>query len=471
MMLSRRRLLELAGASSASLFLSHALGGCAAPAPAGPWWTSGNYGPVEGEIDAVDLAVEGSLPPELRGVFLRNGPNPVAGSSSFWFFGDAMLHGVRLEGGRAVWYRNRYIRTLPYTSGASARGDVSLLANYANTALVRHAGRTLALYEGGLPTEITTSDLGTVGEHDFAGALRGPMGAHPKIDPVTGEMVFIGYSPFAPYLTVHHVDAGGALVRSEPITIPGGRMIHDFQLTERNVILFDLPVVFDLEAAETDGFPFRWSPELGARLGVMPRSGGDADVSWIEVDPFYMFHSLNAWDDGDRVVLLGARHDHMWANGPDDETSHPTLHRWTLDAAARTGSVEALDDRLYEFPRIDVRRQGLATRYGYGLGFELGARVDLPKRPNALVKYDLDGGTLDRFDFAVGQQPDEPVLASAGEGEDHGYLLTMVHDAATDSSSVAVFDATDVAGGPIARVAMPRRVPFGFHGDWLADEA
>ena len=489
-MIFRREFMRGLGAGGAGLFLGHVLGGCgsdpvapvdggalpdapmpgadAGSMPAG-WWNSGNYAAIEDEIEAMDLEIVGSLPPEIDGLFLRNGPNPPGGRSLSWFFGDAMLHGVRLSGGRALWYRNRYIRTAALESGASGMtGFAPLMANFANTALITHAGRTLALYEGGPPHEIDPRDLSTMGVHQFGGGLMSrPVTAHPKIDPTTGELRFFGYSPFAPYLTHHVVSPSGMHMASEAIDIPGARMIHDFQITERFVLFFDLPVSFDLEAATSGGFPFLWQPEIGARIGVLPKSGTAADVRWIPIEPCYFFHTFNAYEREDGTIVLDvARHDHIWRDGAADESSRPVLYRYELDVAAGTASERALDDRIMDFPRFDPRRQSRPYRVGYGLRFAPD-HDDQPKKPDALIRYDVEGGTAQVFEMGAGKQPDEPVFAAVGAGEDEGYVLTMVYDAAENRSEAHVFDATDVASGPVARVIMPRRVPFGFHGDWV----
>ena len=191
-----------------------------------------------------------------------------------------MLHGVRLSAGRAEWYRNRYVHTPHH-----AAPDTDYLERFfdpdnslANTHVVSHAGRVLALEEQHLPYEID-GDLATVGPYDFAGRLAGSMTAHPKICPVTGEMLFFGYALAPPFLTYHRVSADGVLVQTEPITVPAATMMHDFNITQNHVIFMDLPALWG-GGAET-GLPVNWSDEHGARLGVMPRTGSDADVRWF----------------------------------------------------------------------------------------------------------------------------------------------------------------------------------------------
>jgi carotenoid cleavage dioxygenase len=434
-----------------------------------PFHLRGNYAPVSQEVTAFDLPVEGAIPPELAGLYLRNGPNPKSGWSAHWFLGDGMLHGVRLEGGRAAWYRNRWVRTRSLEEGLSfvrEDGSVDRSVGVANTAVVSHAGRILALVESSFPTEVT-GELETLGPYDFAGRLTTAMTAHPKLCPVTGELHFFGYAFAPPFLTYHRVDAAGKLVRSEVIEVPGPTMIHDFAITRDHVVFMDLPVVFDPALVAQGRFPYRWSDDYGARVGVMPRGGPGAGVRWFEVEPCYVFHPLNAWDDGGAVVADVARYRELWRE--DSGVFDPArLHRWRLDLATGRASEQALDDRAIEFPRVDERRVGLAHRFGWAV-----ASPTSVVEPNALVKYDLASGKVEAHEFGPGRAPGEGVFvpASAGAGEDEGYVLAYVHDASRDGSELVILDAARFAGRPVARIRLPQRVPFGFHGAWVPDPA
>lgn len=182
---------------------------------------AGNFAPVAAELTTHQLAVTGSIPPELTGWYVRNGPNPQDAASPHWFFGDGMVHGVRLEGGRARAYRNRWVRTSTFTDGARVhdrQGNTDLTAGVANTHVIRHAGRTLALVESSFPYELDCRpghELETLGAYDFGGRLTTSMTAHPKTCPVTGELHFFGYGTATPpYLTYHRADAKGELVVS-----------------------------------------------------------------------------------------------------------------------------------------------------------------------------------------------------------------------------------------------------------------
>lgn len=260
-----------------------------------------------------------------------------------------MVHGLRLEGGRAISYRNRWVRTATFTDGVrpvDAQGRRNLAAGVANTHIVRHAGRTLALVESSFPYEIDCRpghELETLGAHDFGGRLTTAMTAHPKTCPTTGELHFFGYGgPTPPYLTYHRADAAGELVISRPIDVPGHTMMHDFHLTARHVIFMDLPVVFD---RSRPGMPYQWNPEYGARLGVLRRDDPYGEVRWLPIDPCYVFHALNAHDDGDQRIVL---HVSRYADYGGRTPAH--LWRWTIDLVTGTVAEEQLDDQFCEFP-------------------------------------------------------------------------------------------------------------------------
>lgn len=434
-----------------------------------PFHLRGNFAPVSREVTAFDLPVEGALPPELVGLYVRNGPNPRSGSSPHWFLGDGMLHGVALEGGRAAWYRNRWVRTRAFEEGESARivredGSVDYTVARANTHVVGHAGRILALVESSFPTEVTR-ELETVGVHDFGGRLTTAMTAHPKFCPRTGEMHFFGYGFAPPFLTYHVADASGALVKSEEITIPAPVMMHDFAITDRHVVFMDLPVVFSPERAAEGTMPYAWNEEHGARLGVMPRGGSDADVRWVEIEPCYVFHPLNAWSEGDRVVLDAARYPEIWRDTAADFRT-AKLHRWRIDPATGTAREEPLGEQALEFPRVDPRREGLKNRFGYAVGYRAGPdEVAL----QSLLQLDLEGGAAREHDFGPGRVPGEAVFvpASPDAAEDEGWVLSLVYDAGRDGSDLVVMDASRFEAPLVATVRLPQRVPFGFHGSWV----
>ena len=442
-----------------------------------PFHLEGNFAPVPDEISAENLEVEGAIPPGLRGLYLRNGANPVTGYSEHWFLGQGMLHGVRLEEGKAAWYRNRYVKTPfldnPDMQRISAEGDVDHRVSAANTHVIGHHGKILALEEGSFPCELD-GQLETVGFTDFDGRLTTAFTAHPKICPVTGEMLAFGYSWKPPYLVYHRVSPEGELVQSEAIEVPGPTMMHDFGVTEKYALFLDLPVVFDIEAAMRGTMPFKWSDDYGARVGIMPRTGTNADVRWFEVDPCYVFHGMNAWDEGDSVVFDACRMSEVWRDagemiGAGGESS---LHRFTFDLSSGVAKEETLDDRGMEFPRIADARVGLKNRFGYAVALQAPEGGGLGF--GGYYKVDHQTGKVECRDLGAGVGAGEAVFVPAPGADpdsDEGYVMSYVYDEATHASELLIVDATDFTGKAIARVKLPQRVPFGFHGSWVPDPA
>jgi carotenoid cleavage dioxygenase len=345
-------------------------------------------------------------------------------------------------------------------------GTFDLTVGLANTHVIRHAGRILALEEASFPNELTP-ELDTLGPWDFDGRLRTAMTAHPHTCAETGEMHFFGYGFLPPYLTYHVADPAGHLVHSQAIDVPGSTMIHDFALSRHHAIFLDLPVVFDLDGAVKGGMPYRWDHEYGARIGLLRRDRLGEQPRWFDIEPCYVFHIVNAWDDGDSVWLDAGRHRTMWDGGPDQfEPSY--LWRWRFDLGTGVVKEEQLDGTAHAFPRIDDRRTGLANRYGWAVAPRAGAEEGIGA-PSVVVKWDLATGTSTQHDFGPTCSTGEPVFVPSGAGEDEGWVMSYVYDRARDTSDFVILDASDVAADPVAVVALPRRIPHGFHASWFAD--
>ena len=436
-----------------------------------------NYAPVRDEVTAFDLEVTGTVPAALEGRYVRNGPNPLTApdpAAYHWFTGDAMVHGVRLRDGKAEWYRNRFVRSdrvagalgEPPVAGEAHRG-----MDTANTNVIGHAGSTFALVEAGARPVELSYELDTVCRSDLGGTLPNGYTAHPKRDPDSGELFAAAYHWALPGVQYIVVGVDGRVRKLETISVPGGPMMHDMSITAAHAVLYDLPVTFDLDRAMAGGsFPYGWNPEYGARVGVLPREGTDADVTWFEVEPCYVFHPLNAYDDGDRVVLDVVRHERMFdrdRSGPND--GPPSLWRWTVDLASGTVTEGQLDDRPVEFPRVDERVVGRAHRYGWAASLSSGTDVGFDG--SSVVKYDLSTGSAEVHDFGAGRSTGEAVFVPADDGaaEDDGWTMSLVYDAGTDRTDLVILDAADVAADPVATVHLPARVPYGFHGNWIAD--
>jgi len=437
-----------------------------------PFHMRGNYAPVPDELTEDDLTVEGTIPPEIDGWYLRNGPNPRT-PTGHWFVGDGMIHGVRISGGAAKWYRNRWVRTESFQNPFpiyGPDGTRNLRSSVANTHIVNHAGKTLALVESSLPYEIT-NDLETVGCYDFDGKLNDAMTAHPKICPTTGELHFFGYGNlFQPHVSYHRADANGELTINRPVEVPALTMMHDFAMTSKHIVFMDLPIVFNLDIAINGGaMPFRWDDGYGARFGVLSRDDPFGEMRWFEIDPCYVFHVANAYETtsaagesvGDSIVLQAVRYPELWRNDGGFEAS-AVLWEWRIDLRAGTVSERQLDDRAVEFPRIDDRLAGLPARYAVSVG---DAR---------LVRYDLQTGAAEEHSFGTAEEPGGPGEAvfvpspSGPPDETNGWYIAYVYDPTRNGSDLVILDASDFSGDPIARIKLPRRVPYGFHGNWIS---
>lgn len=448
---------------------------------------AGNYAPVHDEAD-YQLAVSGEMPAGLRGALYRNGPNPqfAPRDEHHWFSGDGMIHGFFIEDG-AVRYRNRYVKTPKWraenaagralfgTFGNPLTSEPEVIgqdAGLANTNIVWHAGRLLALEEGHMPTELDPASLETRG---YAEAYRGAVTAHPKIDPETGEMVWFAYSAGAAPLnaTVSYgvTDASGKVVRRDDFEAPYCSMVHDFLVTRRHALFPILPLTGSIERAMRGGPAFAWEPDKGAFVAVMARDAAVASLRWFEIDPCYVFHPMNMWEEGDRIFADVMEYPTAPlfpnADGAPGERHPARLVRWTIDPAGASNAIrrEPLDDLPGEFPRFDERFAGLAYRHGWfaantqrelRFGFDAIAHIDHASRKR--TDYLLPAGDAAGEPIFVPRSPD------AAEGD--GWLLSVIYRAAEDVSDLAVFEALDIAAGPIATARVPRRVPFGFHGNW-----
>jgi carotenoid cleavage dioxygenase-like enzyme len=461
--------------------------------PVSSRFLEGNFGPVHDERADDALEVIGAIPPALDGTFVRNGPNPQFQplGGYHWFAGDGMLHGVTLRDGTAR-YRNRYVRTEGWVREREAgralwRGDLAApefdnphgpgRGNTANTALVRHHGKLLALWEAGAPHEIAVPSLETVGPCTFGGKLDSPFTAHPRVDPRTGQLCFFGYNLVAPpWLTYGEVAPDGRFAFAREVDLGGGSMIHDFVITARYAVVPVFPLAFDLERAMAGGDPFVWRPEQPTRFVVIERGRPDGAVRVCEGPACYVFHYADAHETEDgRIVVTGCRMPRVSLDfeGAGSELATGRLCRWTLDP--RDGSVreEPLDDAPSEFPRVNEGMTGRGARFAYAAGipdrFDFSHHDQLSDR---WLKYDLHGGG--RLAHAHGAE------VFGGEGvfvprpgaraEDDGWIVGFVHDRRADASELRIVDARSMDAEPVARVRLRRRVPYGFHGLWVPRE-
>ncbi|MFI1102749.1 carotenoid oxygenase family protein [Streptomyces melanogenes] len=506
---TRRNVLRGAAGAAAGGFLATRGGAIAAaagrgtppaPKPHTPTPSAGSqpflhgaFTPVTEELTAFDLPVTGRIPRSLNGRYLRTGPNVLGledPRAHHWMLGDGMVHGVRLRNGRAEWYRNRWVRSAAVSGklGEPHPGPVPESDFACNTHVIPYKGRILALQESGpLPYELD-GELNTLRPYDFRSTLSGAFTAHTKYDARADELHAVAYYPTWDHVRHLVVDRTGRVARTTRIPVADSPMMHDFALTERYVVLFDLPVTFDAAAAEAGAVvPYVWNDRHPARVGVLPRAGGS--VRWFEMDPVFYSHTMNAYDDGDSVVVDVTTFPAPFlvaGKGSDGPTALGTasLDRWTVDLAHGRVRTRRLDDRPQEFPRVNEALVSRRHRYGYTAAAAEMSTAYLtadgvpPDRSfgNALIKHDFLRGTSQLHRLPRGAAVGEAVFVPAhgpdpapGAAEDDGYTLAYVHDPERGAADLLILAAQDFTGRPVARIHLPGRVPLGFHGSWVAD--
>ncbi|GAA3038017.1 carotenoid oxygenase family protein [Actinokineospora globicatena] len=466
-------------------------------------YRSGPWRPQTVERAATDLDVVGEIPADLDGVYLRNTENPVHPALSTYhpFDGDGMVHVVGFRDGKAF-YRNRFIRTDGFLAeqragqslwaGIAERPDSAVRADgwgargrmkdAASTDVVVHAGVALAtFYQCGEPYRIDPLTLDTLGKSPWTPA--GGVSAHPKVDPITGELLFFNYGKEEPYLHYGVVDANDKLVRYTDIALPGPRLPHDMAFTENYTIVNDCPLFWEPDLLAKGAHVARFHPELPLRLGVLPRRGGGDQVRWFEAESTFVLHFVNAYEEGDEIVVDGffqsdpEGKNARWPGDPSYarlfrmlslDGMGTRLHRWRLNLTTGRTREERLSDDITEFGTIAQNRAGRSYRYAYASSGAPGWFLF-----DGLVRHDLRTGDQQRYRYGAGVFGSEAAVASTTgrQGEDEGYLVTITTDVAADRSECLVFDAARVADGPVARIRLPERVSSGTHSTWAPGES
>ncbi len=457
----------------------------------------GNFAPVSEEQFHTRLKVSGKLPPALRGIYIQNGPNPQFPPVGNYhpFDGDGMLHAIYLDNGTAS-YRNRYIQTHAYQAEQAAGRPLwtglldplqlqppqGRIKNPANTSIIRHAGRTLALWEQGSPYEIDPSELATLGEYHFQGGLTHVMTAHPKCDPVSGELFVFGYQTMqAPFVHYTIFSAAGERLHHTSLDLPCGVMMHDFAITEDYAIFLELPYTFNIRHWRTKGALGGFDAALPARIGILPRYAAGEDVVWINIDPCFVFHIINAYQsDGEIIVDACRYHDlTMPVNPPPGHpvdyerllrpvVRQPQSARWRINPDMRTAVQLPLMELALELPRINERFTGRPYRYAYLAELSTDS---LPPVGTGYVKCDLEQRQVRVHSHGRGRFGGEAVFVADPDAdpqlEDAGWLLGFVYDQASGRSDFVVVSALAPEQPPVAIVHLPLRVPYGIHGAWL----
>jgi all-trans-8'-apo-beta-carotenal 15,15'-oxygenase len=465
-----------------------------------PPWEIG-FRSLETEIgEARALPVRGTMPKELSGVLYRIGParHDVYGERlKSWFDGDGMVHALAIDGGQ-VTYRNRFVATpgklaedrahKRLYAGFATRGPGSPVARFlhrndrknpANTNVVFHGGKLLALCEAGRPYRLDPDTLATIGEDDLSGTLPtdGAYSAHPKLDPRTGEMWNFGmtYGKDA-RLTLFRTTKEGITTVAAKLTLPALAMLHDFALTETKAIFVIAPIVLPrvplglVLGQRSFGKSLRYRPELGVRIAVVDRATGE--VRWSRTDPFMLFHTVNAWDEGSDVVLdvcayadgsiMRTIEDVMAGDAPQPTRAYVDRVRLRSSGAV---TRSRLSRTALEFPRVAGRTLGKEHHRVYGVGWPEGR--DFISQPAVI---DTATGEAQFAKLGPSEFAGEcvPVSKAGAASESDVWLLTLVLDGASRATDLHVLDGADIAAPPVATVRLPHVVPFGFHGNWVS---
>jgi carotenoid cleavage dioxygenase len=440
-------------------------------------------------------ASEGEIPKDLFGAYYRNGTNTRFKPKNryHWFDGDGMVSGIVFKDGKAR-FGNQWIKTKAFEMedekgeaiwpGVLGPFDFELplspIKDTANTDLVFFNGKLCALwYESGLMYTLDPLTLKTTGIETINEQLKFPVSAHSKIHPASGDLILFSYGDRPPYMRYGVAKPDGTFHACE-IELPGPRRPHDIGVTENYSILHDFPLFFDEAFFKKTGkrVPL-FHKEVPTRYGVIPRMGNNEDVQWFEFKPCYMLHVVNCWEEGDWIVQLGCRTDDPSVRGKPEDGDigsmidflnlQANLYEWRMNLKTGETQERHIDDLNAEFPYINRHYMGVKNRYSY--------HQHLPQLPPAafhgLVKYDLETGKYDMYEYGDGIFGSESPFAPKvdGKDEDDGYVVTFVTDTNDWKSACWIFDAKDITKGPICKIALPDRLPAGFHSLWVDGEA
>lgn len=456
----------------------------------GPW--TPNYD----EYDATDMETIGTVPADIDGVYLRNTENPVHQAIGRYhpFDGDGMIHAMRFHDGKAE-YRNRFVRTRGFIAeqeagqalwagliedprkslrpGSCAQGG---LKDSSSTDVVVHAGTILSTFyqcgEGYRLDPYTLEQLGIESWTPIDG-----ISAHTKLDEATGELLFFNYSKYAPYMHYGVVDRLNRLTHMTPIPLPGPRLPHDMAFTTNYSILNDFPLFWDPELLKKNIHVVRFHRDMPSRFAIVPRYGKASEVRWFEAAPTFVLHWLNAYEEGDEVVLDGyfeedpepkshpeapPGYERMMAY-LDQSLIKPKLHRWRFNLRTGKTTEQRLDNRDLEFGMFNQKYAGRKYRYAYSA---------IPKPGwfmfTGLVKHDLETGKSVSISLGPDRYGSESPFVPRinAKDEDDGYLVSFVTDMKANRSECILIDAKKFEQGPVCRIFLPHRISCGTHSTW-----
>ncbi len=452
----------------------------------------GAFGPIEKEISVDNLKVIGEIPKDIHGAYFRNGPNQRYKPTSHyhWFDGDGMVHALYIENGKAA-YKNRYVRTDGFKKETEAgktlyqgvmgnmasnpRGSNYNLKDTGNTAVAFFNNKLLAMwYMCGDIYGLNPLTLDTYGKETFNGTFSSKAMAHVKIDEFSNEMMFFDYGLRPPYMSYGVIGSNGKLKHLTPITLPGPRLPHDMAITENYSVLMDLPYINDPEALKIGRSKIVFRNDWPSRFAILPRFGTDADVRWFEAKSCYIYHVINAWEEGDEIVM-----DACICTNPAPQSNakgaieklkaylrlEATIHRYRFNLKTGETKEYQVDDRFSEFPLMNATLAGRKTKYTYNQHLDISEVF----RFDGIIKYNMDTGSHQLYNYGKGVYGSESpfIPKNNAKEEDDGYVITFTTNKKEGTSEVLILDAKNIDKGPLARILLPQRVPLGFHACWV----
>jgi carotenoid cleavage dioxygenase-like enzyme len=445
------------------------------------------------ENDLYDCEVEGQLPADLDGAFYRVGPDPQYPKPDRYahdipFDGEGHVSMFRIRNGH-VDYRSRYARTQRWKAQHAARASLfgmyrnpatddprakGLSRGTANTQITYHHGKLLAMKEDSPPVALDPLTLETTDDYyTFGGGMKSlTFTAHPKHDPLTGEMIAFGYEAkgfYTPDIEVFSVDRAGKVNWSAWVKAPYTSMIHDFAVTQKHIAFLAIPLAANQEMLDKGGPHWAYDSTLPSYLGVMRRGGDGKDMRWIKGPTWMATHTMGAWSDGDRlfVDMDGAPgnqfpffpgvHEsfdprnaagHLVRMSVDTSVKNPDSYGMETLYPEATGALSRQDDRYHTVP----------YRYGFLSAADRWHMFDHQKR--------IASAFVVTADTRLAEMCFVPRKTGAPEGD--GYLIGVATRTQENGrSDVLIVDTQRLQDGPIATIKMPYRIVGQVHGLWV----
>ncbi len=447
-------------------------------------------------FDAKDAEVIGTIPEDIDGAYIRTGENQVHQPIGRYhpFDGDGLIHAMSFHKGQAS-YRSRFVRTEgfiaeqeaggslwaglmepPHKSTRKGWGAQGWLKDSSSTDVVVHAGQILStFYQCGEGYRLDPYTMEQYGAERWV--PEEGISAHAKFDPASGELLFFNYSKQAPFMHYGVVGPDNELKHYIPVELPGPRLPHDMAFTQNYSILNDMPMFWNAELLKKNLHAVEFHPDMPSRFAILPRYGQPEDIRWFEAQPTYVLHWLNAYEEGDEIVLDGYFQEEPQPKSFPDAPEglermmaflalgliKPRLHRWRFNLKTGQTHEQHLDDRDLEFGMINQQYAGRKYRYCY-------SAIPDPDRfmIKGVVKHDLECGQSWSYQFGEGVYASEsPFVPRIGaQAEDDGYLISYTSDVENDISECVILDAQDIEAGPICRIKLPERICSGTHAVW-----